>query len=79
MVKRESRQPERGERDERGPEQRGDTWRGRAIRKAIRTWRQVVDGAASIVDGITGALGPAPRPVVVPVPVRSTRRLRPST
>jgi len=59
---------------------RGGSRRGRRRwPRARRAWRRAADGASSVVDGIVGALGPAPRPVVVPVPVRATRPLRPGT
>ncbi len=75
MVNQRTREP-RGP----GPGGHGGRRRRRWQRgQARRAWRRVMDGAAAVVDGIAGSISPAPRPAVVPVPVRSTRPLRRGT
>ncbi len=52
---------------------------GRRGRKRPGAWRRAADQASEIIRGVAGALGPAPRPAVVPIPVRTTRRARRAT
>lgn len=70
------RRTTRSEKEGQGGVGRNDRTRERRDHRGRRTWRRVVEGASELVEGLLGARGPAPRPVVVPIPVRTTRRAR---
>ncbi len=74
MVKRRT-QPEGGVHDG-DADGRAREGRGRRFRRA---WRRAVDGASELVGGVVGLRGPVPRPVLVPIPVRTTRQARRTT
>ncbi len=69
MVRRRTAGPER---ERHGDDRTGDA-RGR---RHGRIWRRIVEGASEIVGGVVGTARRAPRPVVVPIPVRTTRPMR---
>ena len=74
MVRRRARPSERDAHNGAGRDGSGRRRRGR-----LGAWRRAADRAAEIIRGVAGALGPAPRPAVVPIPVRTTRQARRAT
>ena len=81
MVRRRARTSERAAHDGAGRGERGRSERGlrRRGRGRLGTWRRAADRASEIVRGVPGALVPALRPAVVPIPVRTTRQARRAT
>ncbi|MDA8314975.1 MAG: hypothetical protein M0010_07335 [Actinomycetota bacterium] len=68
------REPGRQDRREHGGSRRSAGGRpGRsAQRRVLDAWQGAAAGASFVFDKILGAMWPAPRPGVLPIPVRTT-------
>jgi hypothetical protein len=59
-----------------GEQREGEGSRRAARRRAGEVWRGATARVSSVIGEILGAAWPAPSPVALPVPVRTTRPMR---
>ena len=64
---------ERGRREHGGGQRSAEGRRGRRGQRRVHdAWQGAAAGASFVFDKILGAMWPAPRPGVLPIPVRTT-------